>query len=65
MPSWPTSWPTAKLSALAADRPKYFANCIGSKQKLVDWIWANTPDGVQTVVARLFYGSSVVGIQCD
>jgi hypothetical protein len=59
-----------ELSAEAADlpdeasaksgRPKYITNYIGSKQKLVDWIWANTPDGVQNV-ADLFSGSAVVG----
>ena len=26
-------------------RPKYITNYIGSKQKLVDWIWKHTPRG--------------------
>lgn len=30
-------------------RPKYITNYIGSKQKLVDWIWKHTPEGVGTV----------------
>ena len=29
-------------------RPKYITNYIGSKQKLVDWIWKHTPDGVES-----------------
>jgi len=41
-------------------RPKYITNFIGSKQKLVDWIWANTPENVKTVFDA-FSGSSVVG----
>jgi adenine-specific DNA-methyltransferase len=40
-------------------RPKYITNYIGSKQKLVDWIWKHTPDGVGTV-ADAFSGSAVV-----
>lgn len=40
-------------------RPKYITNYIGSKQKLVDWIWKHTPDGVGTVVDA-FSGSAVV-----
>lgn len=40
-------------------RPKYVANYIGSKQKLVDWIWKNTPEGVGSVVDA-FSGSAVV-----
>ena len=43
----------------AVDRPKYVTNYIGSKQKLVDWIWASTPDEVSTAVDA-FSGSSVV-----
>lgn len=49
------------LSALAeAERPNYRTNYIGSKQKLVDWIWKNTPEGVRSVFDA-FSGSSVVG----
>ena len=40
-------------------RPKYITNYIGSKQKLVDWIWKHTPEGVGTVVDA-FSGSAVV-----
>ncbi|MDD3984079.1 MAG: DNA adenine methylase, partial [Candidatus Omnitrophica bacterium] len=40
-------------------RPKYITNYIGSKQKLVDWIWKHTPDGVESVVDA-FSGSAVV-----
>ncbi len=46
--------------ARAVERPKYITNYIGSKQKLIDWIWANTPDGAKTAVDA-FSGSSVVG----
>lgn len=49
------------LSAEAdGKRPKYITNYIGSKQKLADWIWKSTPDGVETAVDA-FSGSSVVG----
>jgi len=44
----------------AGERPKYITNFIGSKQKLVDWIWANTPEDVKSVFDA-FSGSSVVG----
>ena len=40
-------------------RPKYVTNYIGSKQKLVDWIWKHTPENAQSVVDA-FCGSSVV-----
>ena len=40
--------------------PKYTTNYIGSKQKLIDWIWGNTPDGSGSAVDA-FSGSSVVG----
>ena len=40
-------------------RPKYITKYIGSKQKLVDWIWRNTPDGVSSVLDA-FSGSAVV-----
>jgi adenine-specific DNA-methyltransferase len=46
--------------ALAQDRPKYVTNYIGSKQKLIDWIWASTPEDMTTAVDA-FSGSSVVG----
>jgi len=39
--------------------PPYITNYIGSKQKLADWIWAQTPDGV-TSVLDAFFGSAVV-----
>ena len=42
------------------DRPRYVTNYIGSKQKLIDWIWDATPDGAKTAVDA-FSGSSVVG----
>src|SRR5512133_901724 len=58
------------LEALGADlnteevpegkRPKYITNYIGSKQKLVDWIWKHTPEDAESV-ADAFCGSSVVG----
>lgn len=44
----------------AAKRPKYVTNYIGSKQKLIEWIWRHTPDEAETVVDA-FSGSSVVG----
>ena len=34
----------------AQDLPPYITNYIGSKQKLVDWIWVHTPDGVASVL---------------
>ncbi|MCL4552520.1 MAG: DNA adenine methylase [Candidatus Marsarchaeota archaeon] len=40
-------------------RPKYITNYIGSKQKLVDWIWKHTPEGVSSVLDA-FSGSAVV-----
>ena len=50
------------LMARARDeeRPKYITNYIGSKQKLVDWIWKATPETAKSVVDA-FSGSSVVG----
>lgn len=54
------------LSAVGADetpgtgaRPKYVTNYIGSKQKLIDWIWEETPEGVTSVLDG-FSGSAVV-----
>lgn len=41
------------------ERPKYITNYIGSKQKLVDWIWKHTPEGVASVLDA-FCGSAVV-----
>jgi len=41
------------------ERPKYVTNYIGSKQKLVEWIWKHTPDGVASV-CDAFSGSAVV-----
>ena len=46
--------------AEAEERPKYVATYIGSKQKLVDWIWRNTPEGVKSAFDA-FCGSAVVG----
>ncbi len=43
----------------AEDRPKYITNYIGSKQKLIDWIWRHTPEGVNSVIDA-FSGSGVV-----
>lgn len=40
-------------------RPKYITNYIGSKQKLVDWIWKHTPEDVSSVLDA-FSGSAVV-----
>ena len=40
-------------------RPKYITNYIGSKQKLVDWIWKHTPEGVESALDA-FSGSAVV-----
>jgi len=41
------------------ERPKYITNYIGSKQKLVEWIWQHTPDGIGSVLDA-FSGSAVV-----
>ena len=40
-------------------RPKYITNYIGSKQKLVEWIWKHTPEDVGSVIDA-FSGSGVV-----
>jgi adenine-specific DNA-methyltransferase len=49
------------ISAQAAEEQRrYVTNYIGSKQKLIDFIWENTPDDARAV-ADLFSGSSVVG----
>ena len=40
-------------------RQKYITNYIGSKQKLVDWIWKHIPEGVE-FAADAFSGSDVV-----
>ncbi len=42
-----------------AKRQKYITNYIGSKQKLADWIWKHTPEGVGSVLSA-FSGSAVV-----
>jgi hypothetical protein len=39
------------------ERPKYVATYVGSKQKLVDWIWRSTPEGVKSVLDA-FSGSA-------
>jgi len=44
----------------ASELPKYITNYIGSKQKLIDWIWQNTPEDVKSVF-DVFGGSNVVG----
>lgn len=41
------------------ERPKYVTNYIGSKQKLVEWIWKHTPEDVASV-CDAFSGSAVV-----
>jgi len=41
------------------ERPKYVTNYIGSKQKLVEWIWKHTPDGIASA-CDAFSGSAVV-----
>jgi adenine-specific DNA-methyltransferase len=46
--------------ARAEERPKYITNYIGSKQKLIDWIWKATPESAKSAVDA-FSGSSVVG----
>ena len=38
-----------KLSAIAEEKPVYKTNFIGSKQKLLTWILAHTPDEVNSV----------------
>jgi len=61
----------AELSELAAhdglaarardeERPKYITNYIGSKQKLIDWIWKSTPESPKSP-GDAVSGSSVVG----
>ncbi|MHB9037071.1 MAG: DNA adenine methylase [Armatimonadota bacterium] len=40
-------------------RPKYITNYIGSKQKLLDWIWKHTPEQASSVLDA-FSGSGVV-----
>ncbi|WP_237384510.1 DNA adenine methylase [Sulfidibacter corallicola] len=42
------------------ERPAYKTSYLGSKQKLVDWIWKHTPDGVK-IVFDAFAGSAAVG----
>jgi len=49
--------PTEELPE--GERPKYITNYIGSKQKLVEWIWKHTPDGIGSVLDA-FSGSAVV-----
>jgi len=52
------------LLAMAASEqkdaaPDHVTGYIGSKRKLVDWIWQHTPDGVGSVLDA-FRGSSIV-----
>jgi adenine-specific DNA-methyltransferase len=49
----------ARQAAGEGERPRYVTNYIGSKQKLVEWIWKNTPEAVESVVDA-FSGSAVV-----
>jgi len=53
----------AALAAVVAEAkdaaPDYVTSYIGSKRKLVDWIWKHTPDGVNSVLDA-FCGSAVV-----
>lgn len=60
--SWMIEEESFDLSAEAKtqQRPKYITNYIGSKQKLVDWIWHSTPSNSRSA-ADAFSGSSVVG----
>jgi adenine-specific DNA-methyltransferase len=44
---------------VSQDRPKYVTNYIGSKQKLIEWIWENTPKEKKSVFDA-FNGSVVV-----
>ena len=41
------------------ERPKYVATYVGSKQKLIDWIWRSTAEGVKSALDA-FSGSAVV-----
>ena len=45
---------------LTPERLKYSANYIGSKMRLVNWIWQHTPPQMDSVIDA-FCGSSVVG----
>jgi len=53
----------ALLAMAASDQkdaaPDYVTSYIGSKRKLVDWIWQHTPEGVGSVLDA-FSGSAVV-----
>jgi hypothetical protein len=44
---------------VSEDQPKYVTNYIGSKQKLIEWIWEHTPKDTKTVFDA-FNGSAVV-----
>jgi len=44
-------------------RPKYITNYIGSKQKLVDWIWRTTPEDTKSVFDA-FSGSAALCLPC-
>ena len=48
-----------QLSAIAAEKPEYKTNFIGSKQKLLLWILQNVPDGTKSI-ADVFSGSCAV-----
>ncbi|MBC8203887.1 MAG: DNA adenine methylase, partial [FCB group bacterium] len=49
------------ISAEAAkDTSQFIANFMGSKRKLMSWIWAHTPENVETVL-DLFSGGANVG----
>jgi len=48
------------IGELTPERLKYSANYIGSKMRLVNWIWTHTPPGVESVIDA-FSGSAVVG----
>jgi adenine-specific DNA-methyltransferase len=54
----PTIEPSSTV-AKTEERPKYITNYIGSKQKLIDWIWKHTPEDVESVFDA-FSGSAVV-----
>jgi len=57
---WSLAHSPDNIIEAARDLPLYVTNYIGSKQKLVDWIWLHTPDGV-TSMLDAFSGSAVVG----
>jgi len=43
----------------AEEANQYIANYMGSKRKLMSWIWAHTPEGVETVLDLFSGGANV------